>query len=92
MILIYVVFMKYHFDNPVLRFFGNYSYETYMMNFLPVELLVVMQDKLSGVTLRAVYFITVFAITVVSALIYKAINKPLISFFTSKADDIKGRG
>ena len=91
-VLIYVVFMKYHFDNPVLRFFGKYSYETYMMNFLPVELLVVMQDKLSGVTLRAVYFITVFAITVVSALIYKAINKPLISFFTSKADDIKGRG
>ena len=81
-ILIYVVFMKYHFNNPVLKFFGRYSYETYMMNFLPVEYLVFMEDMMSGVQLRVVYFIVVFAATLAAALIYKAINKPLIKFFT----------
>lgn len=84
-ILIYVVFMKYRFDNPVLRFFGNYSYETYMMNFLPVEYLVVMEDMMSGVQLRVLYFIAVFTLTIVSALIYKAVNKPLINFFTGRS-------
>ena len=84
-ILIYVVFMKYHFNNPVLKFFGNYSYETYMMNYLPVLLFLFMRNNMSGVTLRVFYTIAVFVVTIVSALIYKEINKPFIKIFTPNA-------
>lgn len=36
-ILIFAIMLVYHAENPVLRFFGNISYETYMMNLIAIE-------------------------------------------------------
>lgn len=84
-ILIYVVLMKYRAQNPVSRFFGNVSYETYMMNLIALTVMRFILYKGSEAYPRpivkpghwnlAVYEVAVLVVTILLGLGYKWLNK-----------------
>lgn len=77
-IVIFAVKMKYRTDNPVLKFFGKYSLDTYLMNLMPLTAFEFLIQKGTAriVPIRkpynynlAVYIVLVTVATVVLALI-----------------------
>lgn len=44
-VLLFVIMLKYYVKNPVTKFFGKYSYDTYMMNLLALTYLLPLQMK-----------------------------------------------
>lgn len=80
-ILIFMTMMKFNSVNPVLRFFGNISLETYLMNYMAILLFwsviykagtrepLIVEGNLNLVK----YTVCVFAASVVLGLIYKFI-------------------
>jgi hypothetical protein len=81
-LLLYVILMKYHAQNPVSRFFGNISLETYMMNLIAITAFRFMLYNNQGWPIvkaghwnLAVYVVAVFAATLLLAFIYKLCNK-----------------
>ena len=80
--LLFVIMMKYHASNPVSRFFGNISLETYMMNLVALTAFRFIIYSKKGMPLvkpghwnLAVYAVAVFAGTILLAYIYKLCNK-----------------
>lgn len=80
-ILIFVVMMKYHAYNPVGRFFGNISYETYMMNLIAITVfrfIIYTRDGLitkPGHWNLGVYEVAVIASSILLGLMFKYLNK-----------------
>lgn len=81
-IMIFAILMKYHAQNPVSRFFGNLSYETYMMNLIAITSMRFLIYGRAGQPVYktgnynlALYAVSVIALTVVLALIFKWLNK-----------------
>ena len=85
-ILTFTIMLKYKASNPVSRFFGKNSLETYMMNLIAItafRFLLYMPSKQYGdIPIKkpghynlAIYFAAVFAVTILLALLYKLINK-----------------
>lgn len=79
-ILIFMILMKYHVQNPVSKFFGNLSLETYMMNLIALTsfgFLIYKNHSPIYKTLNynlALYELAVIAGTILLALIYKWLN------------------
>ena len=84
-ILIYTVMLKFKASNPVSRFFGKLSLETYMMNLLALTALRFLLYKpdfrgrympfyKAGNYNLAIYLAAVFALTILLALLYKLLN------------------
>ncbi len=80
-LFIFVFTMKIRTSNPVTRFFGRYSLDTYMMNLMAIEIFRPIfldfpgrkiKDPLLG---RSLFFICVFAVTVILAVIYHKVNE-----------------
>ena len=102
-VLIFTIMLKYYASNPVSRFFGKYSLETYMMNLIAITAFrFILYGKYGQILKKpghwnlAVYAAAVFAGTILLALIYKFINqnavklikdKPKIDEITSKGDE-----
>ena len=102
-VLIFTIMLKYNASNPVSRFFGKYSLETYMMNLIAITAFrFILYGKYGQILKKpghwnlAVYAAAVFAGTILLALIYKFINqnavklikdKPKIDEITSKGDE-----
>jgi peptidoglycan/LPS O-acetylase OafA/YrhL len=74
--------LKYKVSNPISRFFGKYSLETYMMNLIAItafRFLIYKQVPQYGLIPvykaghynLAIYFAAVFAVTILLALLYK---------------------
>ncbi|MBO4534091.1 MAG: acyltransferase [Treponema sp.] len=87
-ILLYVILMKYHAQNPVSRFFGNISLETYMMNLIAISAFRFLLYSNQGWPITkpghwnlAVYALAVFAATLLLAFIYKLCNKLVLKLF-----------
>ncbi len=81
-ILIYVIMMKYYVKNPVTKFFGNISYETYMMNLIALEVFrfIILKNGMIPILKEGhynlgIYAACVFALTIVLGLIFKFCNK-----------------
>ena len=84
-VLLFIIMLKYYSINPVSRFFGNISLETYMMNLIAIESFRFLLYKPSqwgnmpfyktGNYNLASYFVCVFAATILLAFIYKFANK-----------------
>lgn len=80
-IMVFAIMLVYHVENPVLRFFGNLSYETYMMNLIALNVfrfLIYENWKpvyKTGNWNLAVYEVCVLAATVALGLLFKYINK-----------------
>ena len=79
-LFIIVFLMKLHTINPVTRFFGKYSLDTYMMNLMAILIFRplfldfpgrIIKDPQIG---RPLFFVCVFVTTVVFGLIYHRIN------------------
>ena len=81
-ILIFTIMLKYKVSNPISRFFGKYSLETYMMNLIAItafRFLIYKQvpqyglipDYKAGHYNLAIYLAAVFAVTILLALLYK---------------------
>ena len=77
-ILLFVILMKYHAQNPVSRFFGNISLETYMMNLIAITAFRFLLYGKYGQPISkpghwnlAVYAVAVMAATIALAFIYK---------------------
>ena len=81
-ILIFTIMLKYKTSNPVSRFFGRYSLETYMMNLIPLTaarfLIYQPHEQYGYVPLYkaghsnlAIYLIVVFAGTILLGIFYK---------------------
>ena len=81
-ILIFTIMLKYKVSNPLSRFFGKYSLETYMMNLIAItafRFLIYKQVPQYGLIPvykaghynLAIYFAAVFAVTILLALLYK---------------------
>ena len=82
LIMIFMLMMKYHAQNPVLKFFGNLSLETYMMNLIALcafRFIIYNQNHVpvykAGHYNLAVYEVAVIAGTIALAFIYKYVNK-----------------
>lgn len=90
-ILLYVIMMKFHTGNPVTRFFGKVSLDTYLMNLMAITMFRGMllnkagQIKMVPYHTNCIYFLLcVFAATIILGLIFKfvcdmimkIINKP----------------
>jgi len=91
-ILLYVIMKKYHAQNPVSRFFGKISLETYMMNLAPIAyfrfLLYRPVNQLitkPGHWNLALYAAAVMATTIVFALIYKLLCNLVNKLIKDKA-------
>ena len=89
-ILLFVLMMKYYAVNPVGRFFGGISYETYMMNLIPIFVFRFLIYKrgtdgqplyATGNSNLALYLLAVIAATVVLGLIFKLCNKLVYKLF-----------
>lgn len=80
-ILLFVILMKYHAQNPVSRFFGNVSYETYMMNLIPITVFEFILYNSKGLIVKtghwnlAVYEVAVLVTTILLGLLFKWLNK-----------------
>ena len=85
-ILFFTVMLKYKVSNPVSRFFGKYSLETYMMNLIAITafrfLLYKGNNQYGSIPVTkpghynlAIYFAAVFAATILLGLLYKFLNK-----------------
>lgn len=83
-ILIFLFMMKYHASNPVSRFFGKVSLETYMMNLMAITIFRFWEYKNNMIIHRpgnynlAIYAVCVFAGTILLGIIYKWINDQII--------------
>ncbi len=86
-ILIFMIMMKYHVENPVSRFFGNLSLETYMMNLIALTVFrfLIYQNNQplykAGHYNLAIYEVAVIAGTILLAFVYKYLNKGAILLF-----------
>ena len=84
-IFIFVFTMKIRTINPVSRFFGKYSLDTYMMNLMPLLIFRPLFLDFPGrvvknaATGRALFFVCVFAGTILLALIYHKVNDIVIT-------------
>ena len=82
-IVIFTIMLKYHVSNPVTRFFGNISFETYMMNLIAITtfrfLIPVnewgMPKIVPGHWNLGLYAACVLAFTILLAFIFKWCNK-----------------
>ena len=85
-IAIFTIMLKYKASNPVSRFFGKLSLETYMMNLIAITafrfLLYMPSNQYGNIPIKkaghynlAIYFVAVFAATILLAFLYKFLNK-----------------
>ena len=98
-ILFYIIMLKYYAINPVSKFFGNLSLETYMMNLIAIESFRFLLYKYSdwgqmpfyksGNYNLALYFVCVFAGTIALALVYKLANKMVLKLVKDKPKDVE---
>ena len=95
--LIFVVMLKYHAQNPVSRFFGNISLETYMMNLIALTAFrFIIYGKYGQNIIKkghwnlAVYAVAVIAGTIALAYIYKLCNKLVLRLFNRPQKTIEG--
>ena len=81
-LMLFTIMLKYKVSNPVSRFFGKYSLETYMMNLIAITAFRFLLYKphpqygsipfyKAGHYNLAIYFAAVFAATILLGLIYK---------------------
>ena len=81
-VLLFTIMLKYKVSNPVSRFFGKYSLETYMMNLILITAFRFLLYKWTrqygnmpvyktGNYNLAIYFVAVFAGTILLGLLYK---------------------
>ena len=91
-ILIFTIMLKYYASNPISRFFGKYSLETYMMNLIAITAFRFILYGKYGQPLSkpghwnlAVYAAAVFAGTIALALIYRLANKGVLKLFKDKS-------
>ena len=81
-VMFFTIMLKYKVSNPVSRFFGKYSLETYMMNLIAITafrfLLYKPSRQYGNIVLQkpghynmAIYFVAVFAVTILLGLLYK---------------------
>ncbi len=87
-VLLFTIMLKYRAQNPVSRFFGNISLETYMMNLIAITAFRFMLYNNQGWPIvkpghwnLAVYAAAVFAATILLAFIYKLCNKLVLKLF-----------
>lgn len=82
--VIYVILMKYQAENPISRFFGDITFETYMMNLLILSsfrFLIMDSNSVpiykEGHWNLAVYTVCVIAGTILAGLLYKWTNRQI---------------
>ncbi len=84
-VLLFTIMLKYKVSNPVSRFFGKISLETYMMNLIAITAFRFLLYKphpqygsmpfyKAGHYNLAIYFAAVFAVTILLAFLYKFLN------------------
>lgn len=86
-IMIFAIMLVYHVQNPVLRFFGSISYETYMMNLMAITVFRFLiyhgRNPLykSGNYNLAIYEVCVIISSIILGLLFKSLNKLIYKFF-----------
>ena len=81
-IMFFTIMLKYKVSNPISRFFGKFSLETYMMNLIPLTAFrfLIYQPHpqfgrapfyKAGHYNLAIYFVAVFAFTILLGMLYK---------------------
>ncbi len=91
-VMFFTIMLKYKVSNPVSRFFGKYSLETYMMNLIAITafrfLLYKPSRQYGNIVLQkpghynmAIYFVAVFAVTILLGLLYKFLCKLILKIF-----------
>lgn len=76
-IMIFAIMLKYHVQNPILKFFGNISFETYMMNLMALTIMGYALPKRTNAMHLVINEVGVLAVTIALALIYKWICKQI---------------
>lgn len=77
--LIMVFMMKYHIDNPVTRFFGKFSLDTYLMNLMSLEIMRTFMEKRMFPYYNKDYDLLTFAIGVVVLSIVLGVGEKYIT-------------
>lgn len=89
-IMIFVAMMKFYSVNPVSKFFGDISFETYMMNLIALkafDFLLYENHKPVYKPYRwnlILYFVAVIAATILLGLLYKWLNKMVLKLFEGR--------
>lgn len=80
-VFVFMIMMKFHSSNPVTRFFGKISLETYMMNLMALTTCRMLYKvfPVRSWQYMVLYIVCVVALTIILALIYKAINSVFIN-------------
>ncbi|HBZ77553.1 MAG TPA: hypothetical protein DEO39_02465 [Clostridiales bacterium] len=92
--LIIIFMMKYHVDNPVTRFFGKFSLDTYLMNLMALEISRFLMDnrkfpfKVQKYNLLNFVF-TTFVLTILLGVIEKYITDGIKKLLFRKKDTEK---
>lgn len=74
-ILLFAIMLKYHVKNPVLNFFGNISFETYMMNYIALSIMIYALPKKIGALHLLINEVGVIALTIALGLLFKLLCK-----------------
>ncbi|MBR5418627.1 MAG: hypothetical protein IK109_11460, partial [Clostridiales bacterium] len=78
--LVILFMMKYHVENPVTKFFGKYSLDTYLMNLMALEITRFLMEKkkfpfvIKNSNKLLIFAITVFVLTIVLGVIEKKLT------------------
>ena len=92
----FTLMLKYKVSNPVSRFFGKLSLETYMMNLIAITAFRFLLYGKYGQNLSkpghwnlAVYAVAVFAVTILLAFIYRLCNKLVLKLIDRPKKEIE---
>lgn len=90
-ILIFMIMMKFHTVNPVTKFFGKISLDTYLMNLMALQIFrFLLYGKAGNSIVKPyhsnciIFFICVFAATIVLGLIFKLICDGIMKIIAGK--------
>lgn len=90
-IVVFMLLMKYHAKNPVLKFFGKVSLDTYLMNLMALWMCrFIIMNKAGGPKTElynwnhGVYIVAVFAVTILLGLIFKMVCDCIINILLGR--------
>jgi len=79
-----VLLMKYHASNPVTRFFGKFSLDTYLMNLMALETMRFLQNNKTSPIKAGKYNLLIYALGVFAVTVILGVAEYYVTYFVKK--------
>ncbi|MBR3058465.1 MAG: acyltransferase family protein [Clostridiales bacterium] len=83
-LLAVLLLMKYHASNPVTRFFGKFSLDTYLMNLMAIEMMRFLQKNSTSPIKANKYNLLIYALGVFAVTVILGVAEYYITYFIKK--------